>query len=182
MSLENNEQNTGGIDLRILLSDFGRVVRRTWLLGVVLMLLFSGIFSLKAKMSYRPMYRASATFTVYVVDPLQSEVRGYNTATAEQMAKTFPYILTSGALKDMVKRDLDIPALPPVFHIEAVVLPHAFEAGVFAGEWLELSFAGHGVSSPAVISSVFQSSMLWFWVLTLTARSMMRRLPPRYFR
>ena len=36
------------------------------------------------------------------------------TATAEQMAKTFPYILTSGALNDRVMRELGISAMPAV--------------------------------------------------------------------
>ena len=58
------------------------------------------------------MYRANATFTVYVGNPFQSEIRSYNTATAEQMAKTFPYILTSGALSERVTRDLGIAAMP----------------------------------------------------------------------
>ena len=114
MGYDNNEKNINGIDLSILLGDFGRFARRSWLAAIVLVVLFSGLFILRAKLNYHPMYQASATFTVYVADPLQSEIRGYNMGTAEQMAKTFPYILTSGALKDMVKRDLDIPALPPV--------------------------------------------------------------------
>ena len=109
-----NEVKIAGIDLRILLSDGLRMMRRTVALFAVLAVLCTAALCLRVHRSYRPLYRASATFTVYVANPLQSEIRSYNTATAEQMAKTFPYILTSGALNDRVMRELDINAMPAV--------------------------------------------------------------------
>ena len=108
------EQNSGKLDLGILLHDCLMTARRLWWLAVALVVVFSGLLVLRTKLNYRPVYTADATFTVYVGNPMQSEIRGYNTSTAEQMAKTFPYILTSGALREVVMRDLDIPALPPV--------------------------------------------------------------------
>lgn len=103
-----------GIDLRQLLLDGLRIMRRTLAAFAVLTLLCAAALCWQTRRSYRPMYRASATFTVYVTNPLQSEIRSYNTATAEQMAKTFPYILTSGALSDRVRQALDIAAMPAV--------------------------------------------------------------------
>ena len=103
-----------GIDLRQLLLDGLRIMRRTLAAFAVLTLLCAAVLCWQTRRSYRPMYRASATFTVYVTNPLQSEIRSYNTATAEQMAKTFPYILTSGALSDRVRQALDIAAMPAV--------------------------------------------------------------------
>ena len=114
MNNERTEQVNHGLDLKILLHDLMMVARRRWIAAVVMVAVFSGLLCLQSWRSYRPQYQASATFTVYVANPLQSEIRGYNTATAEQMATTFPYILTSSALKDMVARDLEIPAMPPV--------------------------------------------------------------------
>ena len=109
-----NEVKIAGIDLHTLLLDGLRMLRRTAALFAALALLVTGALCLRVSRSYRPMYRASATFTVYVANALQSEIRSYNTATAEQMAKTFPYILTSGALSDRVMQSLDIPAMPAV--------------------------------------------------------------------
>ena len=114
MNNERGEQISHGMDPMILLHDLMMMARRRWTLAVVLVVVLSGLLCLQSWRSYRPQYQASATFTVYVANPLQSEIRGYNTATAEQMAKTFPYILTSSALKDMVARDLEVPAMPPV--------------------------------------------------------------------
>lgn len=113
---ENNstEVRVAGIDLRLLLGDMLRLVRRTVLLFAALAVLCAAVLCWRARSSYYPMYRASATFTVYVTNPLQSEIRSYNTATAEQMAKTFPYILTSGALSERVMSTLGISAMPSV--------------------------------------------------------------------
>lgn len=109
-----NEMNIAGIDLQTLLGDGLRMMRRLIALFVLLAVLCTGALCLREYRSYRPMYRASATFTVYVTNPLQSDIRSYNTATAEQMAKTFPYILTSGALNERVKQALSITAMPSV--------------------------------------------------------------------
>ena len=45
--------------------------------------------------SHTPVYEASVSFTVKVANPLYAGVNAYNEKTAEQMAKTFPYILKS---------------------------------------------------------------------------------------
>lgn len=110
----NKEVNIAGIDLRQLLTDGLRTMRQTLLLFIAALAVCTGLLCWRTYRTYRPMYRASATFTVYVANPLQSEIRSYNTATAEQMAKTFPYILTSGALNDRVMRELGISAMPAV--------------------------------------------------------------------
>lgn len=114
MGSENTEKNIAQIDLRVMLSDFLRVAKQLLWLGVALVLLATAALSGWTYLSYTPKYQATASFTVYVSNPLQAEIRTYNTATAEQMAKTFPYILTSGALSDMVMQELGISAMPTV--------------------------------------------------------------------
>ena len=108
------ESSAVQLDLRQLLSDGLRTMRRLLVWFLILLILSTAFFCWRVYSSYQPMYRASATFTVYVMNPLQSEIRSYNTATAEQMAKTFPYILTSGALSDRVKEELHLAAMPSV--------------------------------------------------------------------
>lgn len=109
-----NEVKIAGIDLRQFLSDGLNALRRTLLLFLVVLVLCTGALCWREYRNYQPVYRASATFTVNVTNPLQSEIRSYNTATAEQMAKTFPYILTSGALNERVMQELQISAMPAV--------------------------------------------------------------------
>ena len=114
MKNETNEAVYAPIDLKILLSDFLKMARRLWWLALVLLLTLCLLFCVRGRRNYRPVYRASSTFTVSVTNALQAEVRGYNSTTADQMARTFPYILTSGALRDLVMRDLNIQVLPQI--------------------------------------------------------------------
>ena len=114
MGSESTEKNSMAIDLHTLISDFLRSAKYFLWLGFLLVLLSTAAFCGKTYLSYTPKYQATASFTVYVTNPLQAEIRMYNTATAEQMAKTFPYILTSGALSDMVTQELGISTMPAV--------------------------------------------------------------------
>lgn len=114
MSNEYTENDTRQLDLRVLVSDLLKEAKRLFWLGVLAVVLCVAALCWRSYYFYTPTYRASATFTVYVTNPLQAEVRTYNSATAEQMAKTFPYILTSGALNDLVTRELGISAMPAV--------------------------------------------------------------------
>ena len=101
-------------ELKAYLHDFLQIAAHKLVLLAVLIAAAAGILCLREWRSYSPRYQATATFTVYVSNPLQSDVRAYNTSTAEQMAKTFPYILTSNALQDIVRRELQITRMPEI--------------------------------------------------------------------
>ncbi len=60
----------------------------------------------------RPVYAASASFTVRVANPLYASVSSYNEKTAQVMADTFPSILTSGLLQRRVMDELGIDEVP----------------------------------------------------------------------
>ena len=68
--------------------------------GLVLVALISGAMCFRTWRGYVPMYQASASFTVHMKNPFYATQQYYNIAIAEQMAKTFPQILTSGLLSD----------------------------------------------------------------------------------
>lgn len=114
MSSEHTEKEIMGIDLRVLALDLLRGAKRLLWLGVLLVVIGTAFFVWRTWWSYSPVYQASASFTVFVTNPLYSGSRTYNSSTAEQMEKTFPYILTSGALSDVVKKELGLSYLPPI--------------------------------------------------------------------
>ena len=114
MNEQNEEYRVSEDELKAFLHDILQVAGRTLVLLLVFAVVASAVFCLWTWRRYSPSYEASATFTVYVSNPLQSEVRAYNTSTAEQMAKTFPYILTSSALQDIVRRELGISYVPAI--------------------------------------------------------------------
>lgn len=113
MGVQENEksQEPELIDITEMLSDYFRIFRRMWAWVLILTLLGTGIFYIRARVQYQPRYTASATFTVNIQRDQQGVgesgmVAFYNNSAAEQMAKTFPYILTSGVLKRKVAKDM----------------------------------------------------------------------------
>lgn len=82
--------------------------------AVVLMALLAGMLCLRTWWSYTPVYQASASFTVNTRNPFYATQQYYNNNAAEQMAKTFPQILTSGLLSDRVQEELGIPYMPAI--------------------------------------------------------------------
>lgn len=111
--MNQEQKNSSQLSFTRLFSAFIRGARRLWWVTLLIVLL-GGVLGLRSWRSYSPQYTASATFTVYVGDPLQASTPVYNAATAEQMEKTFPYILTSGILSDVVQADLGVSSLPAI--------------------------------------------------------------------
>ena len=109
-----NENNSSNISLARLLLCFRQGLAKFWWLVLVLAILGGSIMGLRAWLSYTPQYTATVTFTVNVKNTMQASISIYNSTTAEQLGKTFPYILTSGLLSDKVKADLGVNALPQI--------------------------------------------------------------------
>lgn len=110
--MENQEKQLQKVDVFVLLGDFLRQAKRTWLLGVALILVCSLLLVFNAHRSYRPYYEAYASFTVRVANPLYGSISSYNEKTAEVMADTFPSILTSNLLQRRVMEELGISGVP----------------------------------------------------------------------
>ena len=102
------------INIYELLRGIGKSAVRMLIPGILLVALLSGLLCLRTWRGYVPMYQASASFTVHMKNPFYGTQQYYNNSVAEQMAKTFPQILTSGLLSDRVKETLGIPAMPSV--------------------------------------------------------------------
>lgn len=99
----NEQRQEHTVEVADLLGLFARSLRRLWWLCLMLIVLCAAAFGGYARLSYRPQYTASMTFLVNVGGAAQSGSAA-STATAAQMAKTFPYILTSGLLDSACAR------------------------------------------------------------------------------
>ena len=106
--MESDKKTEPVIDLVVLLDDFLRQARHMWALLLVLVLVCASGLSFLRYRSFSPVYEASASFTIKVANPLHATVETYNRETAEQMAKTFPYILTSGVLQQRIREYLGV--------------------------------------------------------------------------
>lgn len=95
-----NEIKKEKIDLFYYLSQFGRMLKRTWWLFIFLSVLAFGILSVKIHWFYTPRYAVSASFSVNSGgNACYSDYAA--SVTLDQLNATFPYILESGALKKL---------------------------------------------------------------------------------
>ncbi len=112
--MEFEEKVEQKMDLAVLADNFLREAKRIWFFALAFIVVCAAALSIYGHSSYSPTYEASASFTVRVSNPLFAEITTYNSAVAEQMAKTFPSVLTSGVLQKKVMDKLEIAYMPPV--------------------------------------------------------------------
>ena len=93
------------IDQLVILIDFLKILPKLWIWFLVLIIAGGGIAYHKASSGYVPCYTATSTFTITIKreQSIMGSVSFYDNAAAEQMAKTFPYILTSSLLQHRIE-------------------------------------------------------------------------------
>lgn len=112
--MEDNKQNelqqNNGIDFGVLLHNAIGGIRKFWWILVILSTLTAAGFTFWQSRSYQPVYESHTTFTISVDEPSATNNNSfaYDRNAAGQMAATFPYLLESELLTDMVKHDLDV--------------------------------------------------------------------------
>lgn len=109
----NEEKQQDSVRASDLLAMLARSFRRLWWLCLVLIVACSAVFGGYARLTYHPQYTASITFLVNIKGSAQGSA-AYGSATASQIAKTFPYILTSGLLDSAVCADTGLTVLPAI--------------------------------------------------------------------
>ncbi|MDO4495663.1 MAG: P-loop NTPase [Clostridiaceae bacterium] len=104
--------------IKIYLSDFLKGIKKFWWLCVALAVIAGGFKLTVGYFNFVPVYTTSATFTVSTQSSSQT-IGGvsvysffYDSSTASQIAKTFPYIMSSNILQDAICEDLGISAMP----------------------------------------------------------------------
>lgn len=106
------QQENDYIDLGVLFIDFWKGLKKFWPVVILLVALGMGAVWGYRSVTYVPMYRANASFTVKTVgDVINNEINTaygffYDKSTADQIEKTFPYILSSGILQKHLCEEL----------------------------------------------------------------------------
>lgn len=109
------------IDLLELARDFFRVFRKFWWLFLLLMVVCAGGYGLYSYLTYTPAYRCSATFTVSAGDEESGSYSFYyDQNSADQLSKTFPYILDSSYFRSVLSEHLGQPSLNGTITAETV--------------------------------------------------------------
>lgn len=118
------------IDIGILVENFLRAFLKLWWIFLIIISVYASVCFFRAKSSYRPYYSTSATFVVTMNQAGVYSDSYYNSATADQMAKTFPYILNSGILHKVVAADMGLDYVPGSISAVAVNGQNLFELSV----------------------------------------------------
>ncbi len=104
------------LDILSFVNDFLHRFKRMWWIAVALAVFGGLAMYYRASVNYSPTYRAEATAAV----SLTYSTSTANRNTAEQMGKVFPYILTSGALKDVIAADLGVKTVPGTINVNNI--------------------------------------------------------------
>ena len=108
-----SEKQEVSIDLGRLLKNYFKVAKRCWWILVASTVLFAALVPFALQWTRTPEYKATCSFTVRVVsnsvtDSINSQYNiYYDKDLAEQLEKTFTFILTSDHLGDDVRQILD---------------------------------------------------------------------------
>ena len=106
MTVDINDNNY--IELDNIINDLLNGLRRLWLLILVVVSLMATIGFYRVKRSYVPVYQCYATFIVDVNTAVSYDSGTYYNMTMEQISKTFPYIISSNALRVLIAEDLGL--------------------------------------------------------------------------
>ena len=106
------QEDIAEFNIATLLQDLLRSFGKLWWLTVLLAAIAAACALMYTVKSYRPTYKAEATFTVETYSATQSGYAFfYDSRTAAQLALTFPYILDSDLLLERVKADMGVEFL-----------------------------------------------------------------------
>ena len=125
--LRKNVEITGQDDDEIVV-DLGRIIqgmwnglKKLWWLAVILILGGAAVFAVYQRVRREPLYACTATFTVATGDESGDTYSFYyDSTTADQMSKTFPYILESGFFRNMLLEQLGTDALNGTITAETI--------------------------------------------------------------
>ncbi len=132
---ENQEKTEEGLwDISVIVDDAFKGLRRYWILLLVMASLCASLFYFRAKSTYVPKYNASMTFIVNTTLAVNYNAEYYNKATASQIAKTFPYIISNTALQHIIADDLGVSEIPGTIDAKAMEDTNLITISVIANE------------------------------------------------
>lgn len=109
--MESSKSNAPApIDLIGIWNRLKKSLKRLWLLILVLALLLAGLNYIREKRSYAPIYECKVLFSVgsgYSTGDVFTSSYFYDTAAAQTMADTFPYLLRTDFMRDLIIDRLD---------------------------------------------------------------------------
>lgn len=128
------------IDLGKLFTDIWKGIKKFWWLVLLLAVIGACAMCLQKKRSYHPMYEASASFTVKTMAGATNNETNttynfyYDKNTADQLGKTFPYILNSDILTEKLKEELGTESINGSINASSVPDSNLFTLTVLSSD------------------------------------------------
>ena len=155
MEIERDEEK---IDITRYLTRFLKVLRRTWLLILILSLFFGAFRYYQAARRFRPVYEAKAILTVtsdYSTDDIFSGGSYYDATAAEQIVNTFPYLLTTDFMRDLIMAELGTNSIPGSISASSIAETNMFELRTTGSDPQKLCDVLHAVIAAYPRASVY---------------------------
>ena len=124
------------LDITAFVDAFLNSFKKLWIVVLILALAAGAISYFSTTGSYVPAYKAEATVAVYSSDDSTS----IDSRSAQQLGTVFPYILTSGILKDVIMEDMGVSSLPGSIKVTNVEGTNLLTISVSSGN-PELSYS-----------------------------------------
>lgn len=122
--MDEQNKDVQKVDLYRILRLTLRQAKYLWWLVLILMALMGAVMGLRSARAYVPIYQATATYAassgVTGMTDITSSTNYYDTQTREQIVSSFSYIMTSEAMQERVKSELDLPYVPGTVTASAV--------------------------------------------------------------
>lgn len=122
--MNEQNQNVAPLDVYRILRVMYRQLSRIWWV-LLLIVAFCGAFmGFRSYQSYVPVYQGSATYAVSSgisgITDVTSINSYYDTQARDQIVSAFPYLVTSEAMQERVKNELDLTYIPGTVSASAV--------------------------------------------------------------
>lgn len=136
MEKEQNKslEEVGILYLTMILDDMWRGFKRFYWIFLAIISICASVFYFRASRYYSPVYTAYTSFVVSTDSAYGYSDTYYNKTTATQLSKTFPYILSSGMLNEVVAADLGLDYVPATISAVSTAETALFTLNVTCGD------------------------------------------------
>lgn len=125
------------IDLGVLKNDIFKGIRKFWWIGLLLVVFGAVALSVIRTVLYVPKYEAKVSFSIATslsTADSEEEIYGFNFEknTASLMADSFPYVLSSSVMQDVLKKDLGTEEINGEISAKAIENTNIFTVAVIS--------------------------------------------------
>lgn len=128
-----HEKTPQPLDIIGLVIRFIKAFRKLWAVVLILTVGLSGAKWFLAWRSYTPYYQSNAIFSVssgFNTDDIFSSIPYYDSAAAQQMATTFPYLVNTDMMRDLITAHLNKPYINGTIHCKPVASTNLLSVSV----------------------------------------------------